>query len=282
MIFDTIKFPFLALLLLLSSGFLPGQTISSELAIMPATVARDFGYLPLTELNRAALLERDGRMEEALMLYESALTRQPDWIPALAAKATLLNRVGRDAEARQTMKLALRIDPLATNFYTARQQYSLLPFIALFPWAGLNEEGIGLTSPEVVAFSDFHLLQRDRLASAADTSLVVQAVRSKLDRASVTAARKLDTYVQDRRHEAGLAKLLNGNLALLNQDYDAAIALYTDAILKDNTRWPELYYNRGLAYLQLQLFPNGCEDLRAAADQDFRPAELMMQSLCNF
>jgi len=46
--------------------------------------------------------------------------------------------------------------------------------------------------------------------------------------------------------------------------------------------WPELHYNRGLGYILMHNYMNGCEDLALAAKKGFGTAAIMRQSLCDF
>lgn len=110
--------------------------------------------------------------------------------------------------------------------------------------------------------------------------MAVVALQQKVDQDVLAARRTLnalpDTYNQ------GVKKMLLANLSMLNHDYVAAINLYTDAQLKDAVDWPELQYNRGLGYILVNDYMSGCNDLKQAAREGFKPASVMFESLCNF
>jgi hypothetical protein len=76
--------------------------------------------------------------------------------------------------------------------------------------------------------------------------------------------------------------MLEGNINMLNHDYLGAVAAYNQAVDFHANDWPEITYNRGLAFILLNNYTNGCAELDSSARQGFAPAEKMLRSLCNF
>jgi tetratricopeptide (TPR) repeat protein len=268
--------------LFLLSVFLPAQV--TELALMPASGMTSYGNLPISQLNRAHREQLTGQFEVALMTYNSALAWQPDWVPALAARAELLQRLGRDLEAQRDRMQAARQNPNATAFFLAKGRHGLLPFLALYPreWFDAQYDltlpvGISLTP---ATMRDYFNDQYESIVNAPDTALAVRALRQKITQNFSAYRQTMEELPRD--YNPAVRKILNANMAMLNHDYAAAVNGYTDAALKDGVTWPELYYNRGLGSILLHDYMNGCQDLARAAKADYGPASVMFGSLCNF
>lgn len=273
---------FLFFALAFSPMLLPAQV--TQHSLMPAAGITSYGNLPIAQLNRAYREQLTGQFEVALMTYNSALAWQPGWVPVLAARAELLQRLGRDLEAQRDRKQAVRQNPNATAFFLAKGRHGLLPFLALYPreWFGPR---YGLLSPEkvnapVVNMRDYFHDQYESIVTAPDTALAVRALQQKVNNDMGAYRRTMEELRRD--YHPGVRKMLEANMAMLNHDYAIAVNLYTDAELKDGVTWPELYYNRGLGAILLHDYINGCQDLAAAVKTDFGPARIMFGSLCNF
>ncbi len=61
--------------------------------------------------NLALALERQGRLEDAVRLYDEALARAPDFPAAAARKASTLRRAGRIADAAAAYRRYLELEP---------------------------------------------------------------------------------------------------------------------------------------------------------------------------
>ncbi|MFK8162554.1 MAG: hypothetical protein AB8H12_08835 [Lewinella sp.] len=270
------------LLVLLFPLLLTGQV--TELPMMPASGITSYGNLPVGQLNRAHRQQLTGQFELALLTYNSALAWQPDWVPALAARSELLYRLGRNLEAKKDRLQADRQNPTATAFFLAKGRNGLMPFMALYPsdWYQVN---YGLASTDTPSQDRstpqaYFYAQYTSIINAPDTALAVRALRQKVDQDVIASRRTLNEL--PKTYNQGVRKMLLANLSMLNHDYAEAINLYTDASLKDAVDWPELHYNRGLGYILLNNYMNGCEDLSKSAKDGFEPAAVMYQSLCNF
>jgi tetratricopeptide (TPR) repeat protein len=270
------------LLVLLFPLLLTGQV--TELPMMPASGITSYGNLPVAQLNRAHRQQLTGQFELALLTYNSALAWQPDWVPVLTARSVLLQRLGRSLEAQKDRLQADRQNPNATAFYMAKGRNGLMPFLALYPhdW---YKTTYGLTMPDVsdeeeTSPQTYFYAQYMSIINSPDTAMAVLALQQKVDQDVLASRRTLEEL--PRTYHQGVRKMLLANLSMLNHDYAEAINLYTDASLKDAVDWPELHYNRGLGYILLNNYMNGCEDLSSAAKDGFKPAVVMYQSLCNF
>lgn len=255
---------------------------TTKLALLPNTAMTNYDYLPVAQLNQAHREMLSGRFEEALMTYDAALAWQPDWVPALTARATLLNRLGRSLEAQKDRQKAIRMNPEATAFFLSKGQLSLMPYLALYPH-NYYANKYGIEEPvgkDGESPRDYFYNQYNSITEAADTSLAVRALQLKVSRDVLASRRSVEAL--PRGYTGAVRSMLLGNLSMLNHDYPAAINLYTEAMLTDGADWPELYYNRGLGYVLLNIYANGCADLREAAKSDYEPAKVMLDCLCNF
>jgi hypothetical protein len=252
--------------------------------MLPASGITSYGNLPLAQLNRAHRQQLTGQFELALLTYNSALAWQPNWVPVLTARSTLLYRLGRSLEAQKDRMQADRQNPTATAFFMAKGRNGLMPFLALYPhdWyqtnyglAVLNVSDQKEATPQAYFYAQYM-----SIINAPDTALAVLALQQKVDQDVIASRRTLQEL--PRNYNQGVRKMLLANLSMLNHDYAEAINLYTDASLKNAVAWPELYYNRGLGYILLNNYMSGCQDLSNSAKDGFKPAAVMYQSLCNF
>lgn len=272
---------FLTLAFLLSFSMKAQVT---ELPLMPASGITSYGNLPVGQLNRAHRQQLTGQFELALLTYNSALAWQPDWVPALAARSTLLSRLGRSLEAQRDQMTASRQNPTATAFFLAKGRNGLMPFLALYPqewyqrnygFPGKEQEKTAETGTQAYFYEQYM-----NIINAPDTALAVRALQQKVDQDVIASRRSLEAL--PRNYNQGVRQMLMANLAMLNHEYADAINLYTDAALKNGVNWPELYYNRGLGYILVNNYMGGCQDLSRAAQDGFRPAAVMLDCLCNF
>jgi len=262
--------------------FVHGQ--ATDMPLLSATGARSYGNLPVGQLNLAYRQQLAGQFEIALLTYNSALAWQPNWVPALAGRSALLARLGRSAEAKRDRELASRQNPTATAFFLAKGRNGLMPFLALYPhdW---YEKNYGFAAKdqatdEALTPQTYFYEQYAKISNASDTMLAVRALQQKVDQDILASRRSLDSLPAD--YNQGVKKMLLANLAMLNHEYTRGINLYTDAFLKNGVDWSELHYNRGLGYILVNNYMNGCEDLTEAANKGFQPAIVMLDGLCNF
>lgn len=272
----------LLLAYLLLPFLLPAQV--TELPMMPSSGITNYSNLPVAQLNRAHREQLTGQFEVALLTYNSALAWQPDWVPALAARSALLYRLGRNLEAQRDRQQASLQNPNATAFFLAKGRNGLMPFLALYPreWYRTN---YGLETPDKTeegptSPQDYFYDQYLSIINAPDTALAVLALQQKVGQDIYASQKTLDEL--PRSYHQGVRKMLEANLAMLNHNYADAVNLYTDASLKNAVDWPEMHYNRGLGFILLHDYMNGCKDLSSAAKDGFGPAAVMFQSLCNF
>lgn len=256
----------------------------TEMPLMPASGIQRYGNLPIAQLNQAHRQQLTGQFEMALLTYNSALAWQPDWVPALTARSTLLYRLGRSLEAQKDRLQAERQNPTATSFFLAKGRNGLMPFLALYPreWYQNNyglslkeDSGENSTTPAAYFYEQYM-----SIVNSPDTALAVLALQQKVDQEVLASRRTLEAL--PRTYNQGVRKMLLANLSMLNHDYVEAINLYSDAELKDAVDWPELFYNRGLGYILVNDYMNGCQDLSKAGKAGFKPAIVMIESLCNF
>lgn len=252
--------------------------------LFPVSPITSYSNFPVNELNRAHRQELTGQFEVALLTYNSALAFQPDWVPALAARAELLFRLGRDAEARRDQLRAQRVNATATNFFLSRGPNGMLPFLALYPHDWYAEKygfdrDLGLPGGAPVTPEAYFTRQVFRITGATDTSTAVRFLKHKIERNVNESRRLLNDLPRD--YNSAVKSMLRGNLAMLNHDYAGAIELYNASENQTIANWPEVNYNRGLAHILLQNYVQGCADLSDAARSGFTPAATMHISLCD-
>lgn len=252
--------------------------------LFPISPITSYANYPVNELNRAHRQELTGQFEVALLTYNSALAFQPEWVPALAARAELLYRLGRDAEARRDHLRAQRTNATATNFFLSRGPNGLLPFLALYPhdWYAERygfDEDLGLPGGDPVTPEAYFTHQYFRIIGATDTAVAVRFLQQKVERNVMASKQLLDELPRD--YNSAVKSMLKGNLAMLNHDYPEAIELYNAAESQTIANWPEVFYNRGLGRILMQDYMNGCADLSRAARSGYAPAATMHVSLCD-
>ena len=237
--------------------------------------------LPVAELAQIRQLVRFGQTEEAIIAFDALLARQPDWVAALIERSTLFQRLGRDIEARRDRDRALRLNPEAARFYLAQGSFSLLDFIALYPddwFDAYYQGGEFLTGMRTETDLGLHQQRQvDQLAEVEGVDPAIAFLRLKTRGENYTIDDLLDRSAA--QHSRQWNDLMLGNLALLRQDFLTAVQYYDDAVLS-GAHWPELYYNRGLAYILLNKYANGCSDLEQSYRLGFLPGETMLRSLC--
>lgn len=233
-------------------------------------------------LNRAYRQVRLGQTEDALMTYNAILGIRPEWLPGLVGRAELLNRLGRQNEANEYKQRAMRINPLATGFLMARGRNALLQYLALYPEAVM--EAPMMSESAIVAFSqeEYFDQQLRTIINLPDSTLLASTLKAKVSGNRVASIQALHNLMRDRVIEPDLGFMLEGNLDMLNHDYLGAVAAYNQAIDFHQAPWPEITYNRGLAFILLDNYTNGCAELQTSAQQGFEPAREMLGSLCTF
>ncbi len=233
-------------------------------------------------LQRASRQIRDGFTEQAILSYDAALGQRPNFLPAMVGKANLLRRLGREAEARTLMNKANGIDPLATGLLSARGRNGLLGYLALYPRSEVPIPE--MNEAELAAFSeaDYFTRQMRTILSLSDTTALSKVLKAKVAGNRAASIQELHGLMRYHVIAEDVGFMVEGNLDMLNHDYLGAVAAYNQALDFHLTPWPEISYNRGLAFILLENYSNGCAELRYAAQQGFDPAVGMFDSLCNF
>lgn len=241
-------------------------------------------------LTRAQQFLRNGQWEQAILTFDIALAQQPFWVPALVGRSNVLQLVGRELEAERDRELALRLNRTATQVLLARGRQQPIRFLALYPEEWMRDYGFepgaslrpGRPHAAFAGNFDYFNFQSDRIRAAPDSCQVTQAIRYKLSGEYAYAENLLLDQTDYGTEDRALIPMLRANLRLANHDYLAAIALYNEALREYGEDWPELYYNRGVAYVLLNNYTNGCTDLARSMEAGFVPATELFQSMCNF
>ncbi|MGB3548148.1 MAG: hypothetical protein WBA17_14320 [Saprospiraceae bacterium] len=235
-------------------------------------------------LNEAERLVRSGQLEQAILRYDAALAKVPNWLPALVERALLLNRIGRTLEARRDLNHAERVDPIATNFLMGRNSEAIIKYLALFPGASLDQ----VESPhDYFVYPDYeqpnYLAQElAQLQLLPDSSLVARIVREQIAGNWLRAELYIDEYPERNLDERATKAFLHGTLEMILHDYQSALADYDRVVQYGGGNWPELQYNRALAYILSNNFNQGCTLLSEAVNADYPPAERIYVPVCGY
>ncbi|PPK88916.1 hypothetical protein CLV84_1890 [Neolewinella xylanilytica] len=266
------------LILSFSSG-IDGQ---SDAPVMPVRTHATVAGLPLGQMAETELLIRAGRVDEAVALFDAMLAQQPDWVPALTARANLLHRLGRATEARRDQDRAMQLNPIAARFYGAKRNFSLLPFIALYPadwFDGRYYPGQSSTRPAQTPSPTEYRAERVRHLDVDAHDPIITFLRMKATGDEGVLRLSAHGFAIDQSEP--WRAMMMGNLALLRQDLYQALQYYNDAELSGGN-WPELRYNRGLVEILLNNLTNGCADLQSSQQAGYPPALEMLTGLCTY
>lgn len=271
------------LLLFLTSGVLSAQVNRPSSAGLPTAMpATNYGGPAVGLLNQAYRQIRSGQIDEATMTYDAILAQRPNWLPALVGKAALLQRIGRQSEANRYQQSATRIDPLATGLLMAKGRNALLRYLALYPEEALPQTT--MTDEETSTFSRgaYFDQQLEAILAMSDSTTLAKILQAKVAGDRAKSINLLHNLMQDQKVSTDLGFMLEGNINMLNHDYLGAVAAYNQAVDFHAEDWPEITYNRGLAFILLNNYTNGCAELELSARKGFAPADKMLRSLCNF
>lgn len=270
-------------LLILFCSALAGQVNRPASAGIPTDVpVANYGGPIVGMLNQAYRQLRGGQTEDALMTYNAILGQRPNWLPALVGKAEMLRRIGRQVEANRVQQQAARIDPLATGFLLARGRNALLRYLALYPESALPPLDMDDAAANAFSEGDYFGQQLRTIMQLDDSISLSEVLQAKVTGNRIKSIQILHNLMEDRIIEADLGFMLEGNLDMLNHDYLGAVAAYNQAIDFHLAPWPEITYNRGLAFILLDNYTNGCAELQSSAQEGFMPARKMLSSLCSF
>ncbi len=202
---------------------------------------------------------RLGNTERAITILDNAIIFHPFFAETYLKRAELLAHLGRTAEAKRDREMAVRLNPHVVAFFGASQRLGRMQLVAF------DREGYGRLASE-------------HLSDAAAQELE-QSIEKKLEGDLVGAMVDLRNVFD--RVDQPKAKLYNlrGNLHFLLQDYNEAIADYTDAIQQD----PEAgayYFNRGVARLFTYDRLAACRDLEMSERLGYEPATEKRQHFC--
>lgn len=274
---------FLGCLTVLLGASLSAQSNRPASAGLPTGVpVANYGGPAVGLLNQAYRQIRFSQMDEATMTYDAILAQRPDWLPALVGKAALLQRIGRQSEAKRYEDRAYRIDPTATGFLMAKGRNALLRYLALYPESALDQPE--MTEKETANFSKkmYFEQQLQTILDLPDTTMLAKVLQAKVSGDRAESIQLLHNLMQDQTISTDFGFMLEGNLDMLNHDYLGAVAAYNQAIDFHASPWPEITYNRGLAFILLNNYTNGCAELEESAREGFAPAAKMLGSLCSF
>lgn len=275
--------PLFVTLFILITSSLVGQNDRPYSAGLPGIFpVATFNGPEVGMLNLATRQFRSGQPQEALNTYDAIIGIRPNWLPALVGKSVMLQRLGRQREARNFRQRAERINPIATGFLAAKGQSGLLAYLALYPQEEAPAPSFDESSATNFLEADYFTQQLQYIMQLPDSVNIAKVLRPKVAGNRIASTQALHELMIDQMIPEDLGFMLEGNLDMLNHDYLGAIAAYNQALDLHYTPWPEITYNRGLAFILIDNYTNGCAELKYSASQGFKPAEEMLRSLCNF
>jgi tetratricopeptide (TPR) repeat protein len=237
-------------LLLLGSSLL-GQISAIDLyTASERTDQRSYGNGAIAMLINGDNLVRQGRWEDAIMVYDNVVEMWPNWAPAYLKRAMTKARMGRSTEAERDLQRAYLISPNS---------------VALF---SLNNPANRM---KLMAIPAHHALDAHEANAVNDLKIRGQLFQIDL---------LIDELENQQLMPLTEIALLRGNLRLLHEDHFQAIAYYDWAI--DRNKSPELLHNRGLARILTYNFPDGCADLEEAGNLGYQPSKNQHLDLCSF
>lgn len=251
---------------------------------------RTFSDERVYQITQARQLIRNGQWEHAVLSFDVALSQQPYWIPALVGRADVLDRMGRRLEAQRDWSAALKLNPKATELLMVRGRKDPLRFLALYPEQWFARHGfeprasldrLRAVGADIENF-DYFQFQAKRIASAPDSCSITQLLRYKLTGDYQSFEELVEIPNLNAESNEAVLQMLTGNLQLIRHEYLEAIARYNRAFQQAEETWPELFYNRGLAYVLLDNYNNGCDDLYQSVQLGFLPAAEVYEHVCNF
>lgn len=242
----------------------------------PLAVAHPFD--PFAEDKRAALglvLEhmREGETHEALLQVDDALMKFPKHGPFYALKGQILMRAGRMEEAQAPVEKAIELEPdyglsywLRGLLRQHRGQYEAA--IADFDETLKRENQSEALIAQAVGSRGMALVDLGRYEAAlADLDRAIearpQAIAERQFRAMayLALARQDNAYVDKARADAdaliargvqdGITRRLQGQIALAQGDFKAAVAAL-DAAIKQNPKDPLAFAYRAQAHAALK------------------------------
>ena len=214
------------------------------------TDPRNYGHGAVRVLVEAERLGQQGRWQEAVLEYNTAVEAWPNWAPLFLKRANALLRMGRVTEAEADLERAAKRSPNSVVLFSVDNPVRKFPLLAKIT----AHAQTGHPAAEV------YQLQRDGELFSVDLLL------DELEAAGTLPDTEL--------------ALLRGNQRFLQEDPLEAIAYYDWAINRGTT--PELLYNRGLARISIFNFPDGCADLEEAERLGYGPATAQRADLCSF
>lgn len=214
------------------------------------TDQRDYGNGAIEVLLTGDKLVQQGRLQEAVLEYNTAVKMWPSWAPIYLKRANAKLRMGRTTEAEEDMDRA----------------YSL-------------------SSNSVVLFSVDNPAQKMRILASLQAHKQTGHPANQIYQLQLAGETFRVDYLLDELETSGQLPdteiaLLRGNQRFLQENHSEAIAYYDWAISRGAT--PELLYNRGLARILMLNYPDGCADLREAAKMNYAPAITQAADLCVF
>jgi len=210
---------------------------------------------------QAESMVRQGRYEEAIMVYNDALAWDPYDVETLMRSSALKYRIGRYAEARQEYQTAQRINPFVAELFNFQNQASRLNILAFEPEKYLLEELDTSQQNEAVRLKH-------------------KVVQKKLEGDILGALADVDAAIELKPE--GLATLykLRGNLYLLLEKYFAAEDDYSRA-LQLEPEMTEALHNRGIARLLGHKRLDACQDFQDSHRLGYEPSGEPLKYLCS-
>ena len=214
------------------------------------------------KFNRAAELQRQGKLQEAAAEYKALLAAHPDYVEALANFGAVLARLGRYEEAVAAYESALRLRPdlapillnlgiahhRAGNFEKAVEVLTQL--LAKAPDTLQARQLLGISLVELGRDGEALPHLEKALAGAPNDPAVLYSMGLAYLRLNRPEMRQVVRILSENPLGIAAAYLLKGQILLAGHEYERAIG-ELEAAAKLNPELPRLQYSVGLAYLKL-------------------------------
>ena len=202
---------------------------------------------------------RQGDIERSILTLDNAIAQYPLFAESYLKRSRLLARFGRYSEARKDFETAYRLNPYLANF---------------------RSNGSNLGRLDLLAFDlEWHRHFMDNMPSASVRGMLEESIEKKLAGDLNGALKEADELLRELDQPVAQLYGLRGNLHLLLENYEEAVADYSRAI-RLAPQEGEWYFNRGVAQLFTYYRAAACADLETSNDLGFARSKEKLKFFC--
>ena len=202
---------------------------------------------------------RQGDIERSILTLDNAIAQYPLFAESYLKRSKLLARFGRSNEARKDFETAYRLNPYLAKF---------------------RSNGSNLGRLDLLAFDlAWHRQFLEDLPSASVRNLLQESLDKKLAGDLNGALQNADKLLLQLDQPIAQLHAFRGNLHLLLENYEEAVADYSRAI-QISPGEGEWYFNRGVARLFTYYRAAACADLETSNELGFERSKDKLKFFC--